>query len=743
MDDDGLSHIFSWIDTNKRLYQEWRSAGGSTSTLTSDTTIDFDRWYHVIYNYNATSQIMTLYIDGEHEKNASQAPKNLQFDNLYAGTMFSSGAISSNLYGELDEFVIQKHALNLDQIYEIYHTPSISSPIAGDHDLVSETLDIGEQFEYDYNWSDAWDENLTYTVNDTNATINDTGYFSFNETETGVYSFTVNVTDGFGNWKQDSFILTYLTPNTPPTLSSGEFNQSGYKEWQDMTYSIDVDDSDSPGINVTYQWYVVSVLVKTESFTGLSPTTTVNGSLSSSFYNMSHNVSLTVSAWDGENRSDNWTDNTIILDTFACENGLDDDGDSLTDWPDDPGCDSLSDDSELNPSFHNETIFTERRNNMSLFSTDVLFLEMGDAPDNGTHWFDVSDSGNSTETFLPQMGLGTPVIQAYEYTNVSYFNATNTDILIAAVSDTEDLHICQYDRRCVISFRANLTSSSAGGLPFIYGDTTTYGNGIWIQYTPNIYGDDFGVYILGNGTEGSPGMYCIMGNDFQDQMVTYTFEINAENSTIVQYVDGVHQQTVNTTKTGPAADCNPESGKWAIKDVIDNMQVSLPHAIGIGSDFVRPAQIDAYFDWVMVLENVDEITFNTSEYMCNDGVDNDGNNLTDWPDDPGCTAFDDDDEWSPEPPSPEPPHVLTDDIAIVLDDHLDLWFMLIMVVLLFVLAFVLNMMIFGFLASLSGILFSLVMITRFVNNPEYQIIGGLVLIVSVIFLIYNGMQVTE
>jgi len=36
--------------------------------------------------------------------------------------------------------------------------------------------------------------------------------------------------------------------------------------------------------------------------------------------------------------------------TIQCDNGLDDDGDGLTDWPSDSGCASLTDNSETTPS---------------------------------------------------------------------------------------------------------------------------------------------------------------------------------------------------------------------------------------------------------------------------------------------------------------------------------------------------------------------------------------------------------
>jgi hypothetical protein len=72
----------------------------------------------------------------------------------------------------------------------------------------------------------------------------------------------------------------------------------------------------------------------------------------------------------------------------------------------------------------------------------------------------------------------------------------------------------------------------------------------------------------------------------------------------------------------------------------------------------------------------DEEPTTTPTYQCSDGMDNDGDALTDYPNDPGCTSTIDNEEYDAPTPTPTP---TTDLIAlrtsnpITLDGNLDEW----------------------------------------------------------------------
>lgn len=163
---------------------------------------------------------------------------------------------------------------------------------------------------------------------------------------------TVPWSDGETDTRMGSFRVfnnpaPLIPPNILPTLTDVGFNDTAYKNYQDMAYSVTAFDDDLDSMNVTFQFENDTDVLKSETFSGVSNGTTLSSTLAASNYDEFHNITVTVQATDGTDTS-NLVNNTIqISETFECEDGLDNDGDTFTDFPLDPGCTSGLEDDEL------------------------------------------------------------------------------------------------------------------------------------------------------------------------------------------------------------------------------------------------------------------------------------------------------------------------------------------------------------------------------------------------------------
>jgi len=110
----------------------------------------------------------------------------------------------------------------------------------------------------------------------------------------------------------DYLITTDNLPNIKPTLSSGDFNQSLYEKSEDITYWITVNDTYSGDVNVRFEWYVDSVLVRNNTVIGGAFPQNLSDSLSYTEFGGSDNVSIIMYGDDGELLSDPYHDSTII-----------------------------------------------------------------------------------------------------------------------------------------------------------------------------------------------------------------------------------------------------------------------------------------------------------------------------------------------------------------------------------------------------------------------------------------------
>jgi len=141
---------------------------------------------------------------------------------------------------------------------------------------------------------------------------------------------------------------TFITesPNTAPVLSSGQFNKTSYKTYDDLKYSVLANDAENDTMSVSFVWSDDSGVIRSINYTDISDNEIVSDDLSNSLTETGDNISVSVIANDGTDDSNEVTGSKTISDLAECENGIDDDSDNETDYPDDPGCSSSLDSSE-------------------------------------------------------------------------------------------------------------------------------------------------------------------------------------------------------------------------------------------------------------------------------------------------------------------------------------------------------------------------------------------------------------
>jgi len=208
--------------------------------------------------------------------------------------------------------------------------------------LVNQTGQINQLFTYDIDASDVdVGDILTFSDNTTLFNINpNTGLISFTPTQAGVYNIDITVCDDSGMANActtDTFTLTITSgsiptvvitqPNIDPyTLNFGNpLNLSGTGN--------DIEDGVLPGTSLTWSEGAITY--------GIGNSITIN--------NLPlgiHVITLTGVDSDGNIATDTITIN--VIQQTACSDGVDNDGDGLTDL-NDPGCANPGDNDETDP----------------------------------------------------------------------------------------------------------------------------------------------------------------------------------------------------------------------------------------------------------------------------------------------------------------------------------------------------------------------------------------------------------
>jgi hypothetical protein len=102
----GINNSYIWVLNNVHTAQ---------TNLTSAGTYGTDSWFHVVYTFDATTTLMTMYINGVLENSvASNTPMNA-FDSLSIGSDLNSADLT-HFAGLMDELVIYNRVLDPDEI---------------------------------------------------------------------------------------------------------------------------------------------------------------------------------------------------------------------------------------------------------------------------------------------------------------------------------------------------------------------------------------------------------------------------------------------------------------------------------------------------------------------------------------------------------------------------------------------------------------------------------------------------
>lgn len=269
----------------------------------------------------------------------------------------------------------------------------------------------------------------------------------------------------------------------------------------------------------------------------------------------------------------------------ACDDGEDNDGDGLTDYPEDPGCESATDPDESNPPYcgldDQGTMIPLR----SLPATGHLVQNT----DNGASHFTGSCGGDGAKELIWQLEV----------------QGTTEGIVISTTSD-ETPPITQIDT--VIYVRRDTRDASDAEVACSAASAGQGGTEVAIENpTPGTY------YIFVDGKDaGDPGQFLLMVRG----LIPLGAPCDPTDLTLV---------------CAPGIICAaPTPGDPTVcmvpycSDGIDNDNDGI-------IDFPQEPGCET------PLDNSEEDTCPGSGCpQCADGVDNDNDGLTDWPDDPGC-----------------------------------------------------------------------------------------------------------
>ncbi|MHC4703045.1 MAG: LamG domain-containing protein, partial [Planctomycetota bacterium] len=109
--DDYAFSLHEWAADGK-IWAIVTSAGG-WSVLAGQTVVEADRWYHCALTYDSTTQMLTLYLDGEFEGELS-VPAGLE--HRLGGSLTIGTYSGRDLLGKIDDVKLFDHAMSQGEI---------------------------------------------------------------------------------------------------------------------------------------------------------------------------------------------------------------------------------------------------------------------------------------------------------------------------------------------------------------------------------------------------------------------------------------------------------------------------------------------------------------------------------------------------------------------------------------------------------------------------------------------------
>ena len=311
--------------------------------------------------------------------------------------------------------------------------------------------------------------------------------------------------------------------------------------------------------------------------------------------------------------------------TYQCNDGIDNDNDGWTDYPSDPGCTSYTDNSEYNQQ-QQQCMIT----NFYASPTNVAY------GGNTTLYWNTSNCTSLTVDGIayPVNGSGNfgPLYAGRTY-YVSATNGTSSDTDSVFVSVNQQQNQCRFT-----SFSASPTNVQSGGYTTLYWNTTdcTSLTIDGISYPVNGSGS-FGplyssrtYYAYASGVNGSDNRSAYVSVNQQQNQCRFTY-LQASPTNV--------QSGGYTTLTWNTTDCTSLS--------IDGITYPVNGSGTFGPLYsARTYYATAYGYNGSDTRNAYVTVNQTNTYQCNDGYDNDNDGRVDYPNDIGCTSQTDNDEFN-------------------------------------------------------------------------------------------------
>ena len=315
-----------------------------------------------------------------------------------------------------------------------------------------------------------------------------------------------------------------------------------------------------------------------------------------------------------------------------CQDGLDNDSDGQTDWPNDTGCYSAQDNNELPNTADLALTLTGAASVMRGDQITYTVSTVNNGPDSVTGAFTVDPIPNGM-SFVSSTNSDCAVLGGVLYCNSINLIATGSTMDFDITFDTDGPIVCDrniQNRVTIYGSNDPDTSNNADEVwtnvfcPFIPDISITKTDGL----TDVLRGDTVAYAII--ATNSSTGtMYNLSIQDILPSDVTF---VSASDT-------GSYDSATHTYTWGGftlAAGGTTTRTLTGTVNLTANSGALLTNT-GVLTDGIRT-------------ETVQDLT--TVAYIpaaqCNDGIDNDGDGLTDYPNDPGCASSGDDDEQRPD-----------------------------------------------------------------------------------------------
>jgi len=138
---DSYEYILGQID-NKLNFHQWNALGSDAFSLTSNTTLEAGKWYHVALVYEGIGHTLTMYINGAYDNSQTSAQNSFvdRADSLKVGKAYGWGSSPTPFFtGNIDELKIYNHARSANQIKTDFASrgsvKGVSSQVGGNNVL--------------------------------------------------------------------------------------------------------------------------------------------------------------------------------------------------------------------------------------------------------------------------------------------------------------------------------------------------------------------------------------------------------------------------------------------------------------------------------------------------------------------------------------------------------------------------------------------------------------------------------